>query len=226
MIIPEPSIHILGIRIDEPVTTLTDLLVAGISLFAFFRLLKRPAENLLHHFLKFFFLGMGLSTAPGGLIGHGFLYIFSAPWQLPGWLAGMIAVSLLEQASIEQSRKLFSPGVSKLLTWLNITELLTFMIITVITIDFIFVVIHTAFGLLVIVAPLHIYFLHRIRNSGSVYFLIAIGITAISTPFFINQWSIHRWFNHFCICHILIAVSIWFFYRGAVKIIAVFEKSR
>jgi len=218
MIIPEPSIHIMGIRIDEPVTTLTDLLVAGISLFAFFRLLKRPAENRIHHFLRFFFLGMGLSTILGGLTGHGFLYLFSAPWQLPGWLASMIAVALLEQASIEQSRKLFRPGLSKLLTWLNIIELLTFILITIITIDFIFVVIHTAFGLLVIVAPLHIYLYSKTRKSGSIYFIVAILIAVISTPIFTGQWNIHQWFNNFCICHTLIAVSMCFFYRGAVKI--------
>jgi hypothetical protein len=221
MIIPEPSIYIFDIMIDEPVTTLTDLLVAGISLFAFFQLLKKPAKSRIHHFLRFFFLGMGLSTLMGGLIGHGFLYLFSAPWQLPGWLTGMIAITLLEQASIEQSSGLIRPGLSKLLTWLNIIELITFMIITIITIDFIFVVIHTAFGLLAIVAPLQVYLRIRTRDPGSIYFLVALGITAISTPIFINQWIIHHWFNHICICHTLIAVSIWFFYKGALKIISV-----
>lgn len=219
MVIPEPSLHIYSIRIDEPVTTLTDLLVAGVSLFAFFQLLKRPAETRLHHYLRFFFLGMGLSTVMGGLIGHGFLYLFSNEWQLPGWLAGMIAVALLEQASIEQSSKLISPDLCRLLTWLNIIELIIFMAITIMTIDFIFMVIHTAFGLLAIVAPLHIYLRIRTRDPGSIYFLVAIGITAISTPVFINQWSIHHWFNHACICHSLIAVSIWFFYKGAKKYI-------
>jgi len=217
MVIPEPSIHLSGIRIDEPVTTLTDLLVAGISLFAFFQLLKKPTESRLHHYLRYFFLGMGLSTVMGGLIGHGFLYLFSTPWQLPGWLAGMIAVALLEQASIEQSSKLIRPGLSKLLTWLNITELMILMVITIMTIDFIFVVIHTAFGLLAIVASLHIYLWMRTRDPGSIYFLVAIGITAISIPIFINQWTIHHWFNHFCICHSLIAISMWFFYKGAMK---------
>lgn len=220
MIIPEPSIYIFDIRIDEPVTTLTDLLVAGVSLFAFFQLMKRPAESRLHHYLRFFFLGMGLSTIMGGVIGHGFLYLFSAPWQLPGWLAGMFAITLLEQASIEQSRKLIWPDLSKLLTCLNIIESISLMIITILTIDFIFVVTHTAFGLLFIVAPLQIFLRIQTRNTGRTWFLVAISITAISTPIFINQWIIHHWFNHLCICHTLIALSMWFFYKGSLKIVS------
>ena len=219
MIIPEPSIYIFDIRIDEPVTTLTDLLIAGVSLFAFFQLLRRPAENKVHHYLRYFFLGMAMSTTMSGLIGHSFLHLFSAPWQLTGWLTSMIAIALLEQASIEQSRKLLKPALPKQLTWLNIIELIILMIFTMITINFIFVVIHTAFGLLVIVAPLHIYLYSKTRKSGSIYFLVAILIAAISTPIFTGQWDIHQWFNSSCICHTLIAVSMWFYYKGARKII-------
>ncbi|KPK79716.1 MAG: hypothetical protein AMS27_17765 [Bacteroides sp. SM23_62_1] len=220
MILPEPSIYIFDIRLDEPVTTLTDLLVAGVSLYALFQLLKRPAQNKIHHYLRFFFLGMALSTALGGLIGHGFFYLFSPPWQLPGWMASMIAIAFLEQASIDQSSGLLRPGLSKFLTWLIIIELTAFTVLTVMTIDFIFVVIHTAFGLLIIVAPLQLFLRIHNNNPGSTWFLAAISITAISTPFFINQWIIHQWFNHFCICHTLIAISMWFFYKGALKIIS------
>ncbi len=68
----QPSIEILGIRIDEPVTTFTDLIVSVVCLYAFYHLHKIPIKSKVHWNLKYYFLSMGIATIFGGLIGHGF----------------------------------------------------------------------------------------------------------------------------------------------------------
>ena len=117
---PQPSIELFGILIDEPVTTFTDLIVSAVCFYAFYKLLKIPVRNKTHTYLKYYFLGMALATAIGGLIGHGFIYIFSFAWKLPGWLVSMVSIALLERAVIEYARKLIKPAIGRFFAWLNI----------------------------------------------------------------------------------------------------------
>jgi hypothetical protein len=111
------------------------------------------------------------------------------------------------------------PVAVNLFTLINIIELLSLIIITLITKDFLYVFIHTAFGLLIVVTTLNIYVWSRTRDTGSKWFIMGVGTAAVSVPFFISGWSIHPHFNHFCICHILTAISSWILYIGARKIV-------
>ncbi|MBE0654263.1 MAG: hypothetical protein IH594_10730, partial [Bacteroidales bacterium] len=126
----ETFIDIFGIRILEPVTTLTDLLVAAVCFYAFFKLMRINRPELHFKFMSWFFLSMGIATTFGGLIGHGFLYMFSFAWKLPGWLTSMLSISLLERASIQYAKPLIKPKFRTFLDWANIIELITFMILT------------------------------------------------------------------------------------------------
>ena len=83
MVDPQPSIFPLGIRIDEPVATITDLLVSAVCLYAYVNM-RRLGLNAWSqiHFRRYFLL-VAIATAWGGLIGHGFLYVFGFSWKLP-----------------------------------------------------------------------------------------------------------------------------------------------
>ncbi|MEA2106203.1 MAG: hypothetical protein U9P82_05720 [Bacteroidota bacterium] len=72
----QPSIFIQNIRIDEPVTTLTDLFVSFVCFYAFYKLNKIPIRNKVHLYLRYYFLSMGIATAIGGIVGHGFFVSF------------------------------------------------------------------------------------------------------------------------------------------------------
>ena len=218
----QPAIEIFGVRILEPVTTFTDLVISAVCFYAFFKLSRIPVDNKVHFFLRYYFLSMAIATAFGGLMGHGFSYLFSdensigvSPWKLPGWLISMISIALIERASIEYARKIINPKVGKFFAWLNIVELLTFMTITFITLDFFFVEVHSAYGLLVVVAGFNAFIYYRTRSKASKLFLIAVGISALSAVIFMNELGINKWFNHFDISHCLMAISAYFFYLGA-----------
>jgi len=215
----QPSIFIYDLRLDEPVTTITDLIISAVCFYAYFRLTKLAERQKLHQFLRFYFLSIGIATFIGGIIGHGFLYIFSFPWKLPGWLTSMLSVALIERASIEHARKLISPRLAMTLTWLNLLELLTFMTLTFTYLSFFFVEVHTTYGLLIVVASLNIYIYYRTRNRGSKLFLIAVGFSALAALVFMNKWSIHMWFNYLDLSHVLLTISAIFFYKGSRIII-------
>lgn len=171
-------------------------------------------------------MSMGIATTIGGIVGHGFLYAFSynealsvSPWKLPGWITSMISIAMVERASIEYARKLIKPRVGKFFAWLNIIELTTFMIITFSTLNFFFVEVHSAYGLLVVVASFNLYVYIKTKSAGSKNYLIAVGISAISALIFMNELGFHMWFNHYDISHCMMTLAAWFFYRGSMKAI-------
>ncbi len=215
----QPSIEILGIRIDEPVTTFTDLIVSVVCLYAFYHLHKIPIKSKVHWNLKYYFLSMGIATIFGGLIGHGFLYMFSFAWKLPGWLTSMFSIALLERASILYAKPLIKPRVGNFFAMMNLIELATFVTITFSTLNFFFVEVHSAYGLLIIVTSFNLVTYLKTKSEGSKLFLVAVGISAISAIIFMNEWGIGIWFNHFDISHTLMAVSAFIFYKGSLKMI-------
>jgi len=211
----QPEIYLWGLRINEPVTTLTDLMVSAVCFFAFYKLSKIPVKNKVHQFITYYFLSMGLATTIGGIIGHAFMYNFSFYWKLPGWITSMFSIMLLERASIEYTRPLISKGLGIAFKWINLIELTTFIIITMITLNFFFVEVHSAYGLLFVVTSLNIYVYKKKKTKGSKTFLIAVGFSAISALFYMNQWGLNEWFTHTDISHVFMTISAWYFYKGS-----------
>lgn len=219
MELAQPSIDFLGIRIDEPVTTFTDLIVSAVCFYAFYKLNRIPVRNKVHWNLKYYFLSMAIATLIGGVIGHGFLYLFSFAWKLPGWLTSMFSIALLERASIMYAKPLIKPKIGNFFAWMNLIELSTFVIVTFATLNFFFVEVHSAYGLLIIVTSFNFVVYKNRKTEASKLFLIAVGISAISALIFMNEIGISIWFNHFDISHLLMACSAFVFYKGSLKMI-------
>ncbi|HAN19892.1 MAG: hypothetical protein A2X13_13000 [Bacteroidetes bacterium GWC2_33_15] len=241
----QPSIEFLGIRIDEPVTTITDLMVSAVCFYAFYKLSKIHIHNKVHLYLTYYFLSMGIATAIGGIVGHGFLYLFNTqwkspdslvnilsfvfgdellknvanPWKLPGWLTSMFSIMLVERAAIEYARPLIKPRLGNIFAWINIIELATFVTITFLSLNFFFVEVHSAYGLLIVVTSFNLVVYLKTKSKGSKLFLIAVSFSALGALFFMNKWGFSIWFNHFDISHTLMTISAYFFYLGAKQIL-------
>lgn len=237
----QPSIFIGNIRIDEPVTTLTDVMVSLVCFYAFFKLKGEGKKGRLYFYLRFYFLSMGIATAIGGLIGHGFLYVFQAewklseeylhfvskifgdkilheaanPWKLPGWLTSMFSIALVERATIEHAKNHIKPSYGKLFSYLNLIELALFVALTFSTLNFFFVEIHSFYGVMLVVGGFNLFGYLKTRKKGNKLFLIAVAFTAISALFFMNEWSLNVWFNHLDFSHTFMAIAAFFFYKGA-----------
>lgn len=210
------SVELFGIRIDEPVTVLTDLLVSAVCFFAFNDLRKRKLPGRTQLYFRLYFLLMAIATFLGGLIGHGFLYALSFPWKLPGWIISMLSVALIERSSIERAKPLIEPRVARFFLILNIIELITIMTVTMWTLDFKWVEFHSGYGLLGVVLPFHAYTYYKTRDPGSKVVIIAVGIASFAALIFMNKISLHEWFNHLDISHTIMAIGGYVFYRGAL----------
>ncbi len=214
-ILQQPSIYILGIRIDEPMTTFTDLIVSFVCFYAFYKLSKKNLPGRTQFFFKYYFLLMGIATGIGGLIGHGFLYLFSFSWKLPGWITSMISVALIERSAIQHAKPFIKPGVGKTFLAINVIELIIIMAITMATLNFKWVEFHSGYGLLAIVAPFHLWVYYKTRDRGSLFVLGGVALASLAALFYMNQISLHTWFNYLDISHTVMAIAAYVFYLGA-----------
>ncbi|MBA4057177.1 MAG: hypothetical protein C0490_20860, partial [Marivirga sp.] len=226
MVEPQPSVYPFGIRIDEPLGTLTDVLVAIVCFYAFYKLNKRKLPGRTQLYLRFYFLLMGIATLSGGVIGHGFLYAMSFGWKLPGWIIGMISIAMIERSAIAHARPLIKPRIGKFFLVFNLIELFIIITITMTTLDFKWVELHSGYGLLVIVATFHGYTYYRNKDKGSLIILGGVAITGIASLVFINKLSIHTWYNYLDISHTLLAIAAYVMYLGACRLRKTEEKRR
>ena len=218
MVDPQPSIYPFGIRIDEPMATATDLLVSAVCFYAFYRLTQKKLPGRSQRYFRYYFLLIGIATFLGGVIGHGFLYALSFPWKLPGWTISMISVAMIERSAIPHARRLIKPAVVRFFLIVNIVELVIVMTITMTTLDFFWVEFHSAYGLLIIVFSFHAYTYYHTKDKGSLTIMWAVGITAVASLVFMNELSLHTWFNYLDLSHTLLAIASYVFYKGALRL--------
>lgn len=208
------EIFIGDIRVQEPVTVLTDLIVTGVCMYAYFKIKKY--RNLRYiQFFRMFFITMALATLWGGVVGHGFIYYFeNFSWKLPGWLISMISIFLLERAGIEYTGKFVNEKLLQTMKLVNVVELVIFLFLTFYFVDFRYVEIHSAFGLLVVNFPIYLILYRKTRAVSSRYMFMGIGVMGVSAFIFKKKISLHQWLNHIDISHLLMAVTVLLFYFG------------
>ena len=212
----QPTIEILGLSIMEPMVTFTDLWITAVCLFAFFRLRAKGLPGRIHRYMRYYFLIMAIATFLGGILGHAFQYAVGIEWKLPGWLISMIAVMAIERASIFQAQPYFSNRFGHVLEWFNVIELITFAVITFITLNFFFIKVHSAYGLGLVVLPLHIIMFQKTGHPMHLVFIRTVLFAGLSAVFYTLEIGIHLWFNHLDVAHTIMAISMYFFYRGTL----------
>lgn len=214
----QPSIEIFDITIMEPMVTFTDLWITAVCLFALFKLIKLNKKGKVHQYMRWYFGIMALATFLGGVLGHAFQYAVGLEWKLPGWLISMLAVMAIERASIMHAQPVINKKFGKFLEVANVVELLTFAVITFYTLNFFFIQVHSAYGLGLVVLPLHFLVYWRTRNEGSRIFFLTVIFATLAAFFYTSEIGLHTWFNHLDLAHTVMALSMYFFYRGARKL--------
>ncbi|PIF02087.1 MAG: hypothetical protein CR996_01365 [Draconibacterium sp.] len=211
-------IYIGNVRIDEPIVTITDLLVSFLCFLFAYRLHRSGKKNKTILYFKIYFFSMGIATLLGGLIGHAFLYAFSFYWKLPGWITSMISIMFVERAAIEHTRIWLNNNIVSILKVINIIEFLIFLTLTIITLNFFFVEFHSGYGLMFVVLSLEGFLFLKTKNTAGKYLLAGVGFAAIAALFFMTKTSPHAWFNYLSTSHLLMSLAATFFYLGAQKI--------
>jgi hypothetical protein len=212
----QPPINIGGLRIDEPVTTLTDILVTLVCFYAYRKLSKDKKEKRSAFYFKYFFLMMGFSTLLGGLLGHAFQYYFGFIWKTPGWVTGMCSVAFIERGAIMQARGLMKPKLSHFFSVLNIAELVIFLFVALYSLNFFFVEIHASYGLLEVFL-FELYVNHKIRDKGSRIIMLGVIVSTLAALTHMSRIPLFTWFNYTDLSHILMACGAYVFYLGMRK---------
>lgn len=216
-LITQPEIELFGVRILEPVTSLTDILVASVCFYAFWRLRKEKVSGRSAKYMQFYFLLMGFATFFGGMIGHAFMYAVNEYWKLLGWYISMISVAIIERSAIQYARRLIKPSLGKVFMAINIVELVTFIIIIAATLHFRFVQAHAAYGFLVVVFSFHLFTYVKTKDEGSKLFLKSIMVLFVAAFVFNYPVVLHEWFNHRDLAHVLMAIGTYLFLLGTLR---------
>lgn len=212
----QPSIFPFGIRIDEPVTTATDVLVGLACLFYTRKLWPFYNGSRMHRQILLYFFLMGVATLLGGIIGHGFLYALGFFWKLPGWLLSMVAVNLLERVIIHFSAARLSPRMYRFFSFFNIVELVVFMGLAFGTLDFLYVQIHSTYGFLVVVFSFCVYNYRKDHHPEAMKnMMIGVAWIFLCAVVFVAKLRISPWFNHADLAHVFMFIGAFYFYRGS-----------
>jgi hypothetical protein len=217
-ILRQPDVNILGIRLQEPITTFTDLLVTVVCFYAYWKIKKSGNTGKAVQYIKCYFILMGIGIALGGLIGHGFQYIFSHEWKCLGWVIGMFAVLFFEFSALEYTANLIPKKWHKILVRFSIIELVIALIFTISFVNFKYVQYHMIYGFLMVIFSLHLLIYYKTNDNGSRWMLAGIAMLVIAISAFSYQFSPHVWFNHNDLSHVFIAISTYLFLKGALHL--------
>lgn len=212
------TIHLLGIRIDEPIVTLTDLLVSVLCIVYAYRIHQSGKQEKTFLYFKIYFFTMGIATLLGGIIGHAFLYAFSFYWKLPGWIMSMISIMFVERAIIEHTRIWLNDSLVRVFGIINILEFMIFLTLTITSLDFFFVEFHSGYGLMFVILSLEGFLFLKTKNTAGKYILAGVGFAAIAAIFFMFKISPHQWFNYVSVSHVFMAAAATLFYLGTKRI--------
>jgi MFS family permease len=215
----QPSIEILNVRIDEPITSSTDLLFAAICFYAYFQIKKGESTGKIKWYFKYYFLALGFGALFGGLLGHAFLYTLSPGWQLLSWIFSLFAVGLIAHALVEMARPLAKPWFIRWISIVNLLVLAIAIFYTLWTFAFSPVKYYSIFGMVMVAGSLSYYIHLKTHQRGVALLMGAIGIGIVSVLIFSLKWGVSPWFNHKDISHVLLSFSVYGFYKGAALIL-------
>ena len=210
-----PSIEFFGVRVDEPVTMSTDIIVAMISIIGYFKLVSR--NNSVHVKLySHFFLWMGFSTLIAGIMGHGFLYRFGVDGKMYGWVLGIIGTGFSQFAVIYHAKANISKVAFSSLLILSWMEVVVAMIVLFIIRTFVIVEIHAAFGLVGMVTILESINYFKTKSKLSSNMIIGVSFTVVAIIIHSAKIGISKWFNHMDISHVFLGIAVCIMIKGVL----------
>ena len=216
-----PTIYLGTLRIDEPVSAITDIIMCSVCFYAFYKTKTLEAYKPVSLY-RWFFLLTGLSTLVAALIGHAFLYYFGANAKIYGWLFGIAGITFAQFAAMYNTRELIGESIFKKLILINGIEVIAAFILVFITWSFVVVEVHTAYGLLLNVTILEYINYKRTGSLLSIKLIYGIGIAVVAVLCHIFQLACSVWFNHIDLSHVFMALSMYVIYKG----ISLYEEVR
>jgi len=210
----QQSWQISGLRIDEPMTVITNIILFVVCTYCSFVVMRGNSAR--HDFVKnysLFLLFTGVAALMGGIFSHGFKYYFGITYSIPGWfiaLGGAYYASLGAfrhglanelWPSIDSRKKSNVENVLMTLFFVS-------MVLTIIYTNFLIVTIYTAICISVIGLIIEVMIYRKTREEGSRLYMIGIGIGFLVLFIYLFKLGISPSFNHNDVAHIIMTVSM------------------
>jgi hypothetical protein len=214
-----PDIYIGSLKIQEPITVLTDLIVVCVCVFAFIKT-KNKQSNKGVELYRWFFLTTGISTLVSAIIGHAFLYQWGFNAKIYGWVAGIISIAFGQFAALYHTREIIGEKKFTVLSWINAFEICLALVLVFVVFKFVVVEVHSAVGLILTVTLLEYINYQHTKSVLSKHMMMGVGIAVFAVLCHIFKLAISIWFNHMDLSHIIIALSVYTMYQG----VALYQK--
>lgn len=208
-----PSIFFGELRVDEPITTMTDLIVASIGIWAFFKTNYRAQERHIVWY-RWFFLITAISTIVSSLIGHAFNYYFGLEARVYGWMIGVASASCAQFAAVFHAKKIISDNGFKTIFWLCVIETIIAFVGTLLIYKFVVVEIHSSIALIVVLTSLEWNNYSKTKSVLSKYMMLGVLLCIVAVICHIAKLAISPWFNHMDLSHVFMAVAMYMMYTG------------
>ena len=106
------STEIGGFLIEEPMTSLTDMVTGVVGVVSYFRLRKMNFKDDAHLWFRRYFILIGIATLCAGILGHATQYIVGFNAKTIGWTLSAMALFCLENSALRYFQKAY--GVKQL----------------------------------------------------------------------------------------------------------------
>lgn len=206
------SFEFMGLEWLEPMAILTNLLMCSVAMFAFIRLKNRGGKSGSETAWRSFFLLYALAGFTSAF-SHGLYNYIGFAGKIPAWGFGVLSVMVLEMIMLYTLK----PG-NKMLSGFSVIKAATVLTLAFSGEFFLPVAINAVLGLLVIVAPLAMKFT---RNGIPGYRNIWLGVSLLipAAVLYLGKINPHPWMNKDDVSHILMAITIYLFYKSAYAIL-------
>lgn len=204
--------HLFGLCLQEPMAFVTNMIIAITCFIIYFKF--NPVENDFQKHWKMFYLAFGLSTFLSGF-GHVFFNYTGVYGKFPTWILGLLSAFYAGKAMI--SLNILSPKTYQFSLTVLYIKFILLTIGAVLYQSFVFVMIDATITYLFFCLGLGIYYWKKGLSSFK-YTVFAVLILIPSIFIFTLQYNPHLWFNKEDLSHILMAITVIFFYFGISRL--------
>lgn len=221
-----PQIEWFGLTITEPMTTLTDYILAGIAILFGTRLIGLPTHRQ-HTSRRLWGFAFGF-IAIGALLGgtsHGFVVYLSDENMALIWQGTLYSIgfSMFFVLAGTVTASLYSHTWRKAFYLCGILIFALYSTKVLHSGEYVFALLNNIFTFLLI-CGLQIWAMTKYGVNSATWILSGVGISVIGAVVQRSGYDFHLHFNHNDLYHVLQMVGLWFFYRGATLFVDAIEQ--
>lgn len=217
-----PTVFLGSLEWREPMTTLTDFLVALVSLYGFIRLYNYKGEKPAYFkYFKFYFLFFAIGMTAAAWLGHGLQAYVGPEYKRIGWACSATGLLSLAFASVTLIKHHIGRNFEIIIKTIIVAQYATFMTLMLhpALSDFIYAQLASTVALVGLILPMQIYNYVKTKHKGSLIIFLAIIYGIIPGTVYNNQISLSQWFNYHDISHVLVAIFMFLMIVGVSNIV-------